>query len=38
MLKLINEYIYPKSNLRRNLIMSHLIGMDIKKNEMLIDL
>ena len=36
--KLINEYIYPKMNLRNNLIMSYLIGMDINKNEMLIDL
>lgn len=35
--KLINEYIYPKVDLRRKLIMSYLIGMDINKNEMLID-
>jgi len=36
--KLINEYIYTKVDLRRELIMSYLIGMDINKNEMLIDL
>ena len=36
--KLINEYIYPNVDLRRKLIMSYLIGMDINKNEMLIDL
>lgn len=36
--KLINEYIYPNVDLRHKLIMSYLIGMDIKKNEMLIDL
>ena len=36
--KLINEYIYPKVNLRSKLLMSYLIGMDINKNEMLIDL
>lgn len=36
--KLINEYIYPKASLRNKLIMSYLIGMDINKNEMLIDL
>ncbi len=36
--KLINEYIYTKEDLRRELIMSYLIGMDINKNEMLIDL
>ena len=35
--KLINEYIYPKKELLNRLIMSYLIGMDIKKNEMLID-
>ena len=35
--KLINEYIYPKVYLRDKLIMSYLIGMDINKNEMLID-
>ena len=29
--KLINEYIYPKKELRKRLIMSYLIGMDIKK-------
>ena len=27
--KLINEYIYPKKELRKRLIMSYLIGMDI---------
>ncbi len=36
--KLINEYIYPKVDLRSKLLMSYLIGMDINKNEMLIDL
>ena len=36
--KLINEYIYTKVDLRSELIMSYLIGMDINKNEMLIDL
>ena len=36
--KLINEYIYPKVYLRSKLLMSYLIGMDINKNEMLIDL
>ena len=36
--KLINEYIYPKLKLRNELIMSYLIGMDINKNEMDIDL
>ena len=36
--KLINEYIYTKVDVRRELIMSYLIGMDINKNEMLIDL
>ena len=36
--KLINEYIYPKVDLRHKLILSYLIGMDINKNEMLIDL
>ena len=36
--KLINEYIYPDTNLRSKLILSYLIGMDIKKKEMLIDL
>ena len=35
--KLINEYIYPKIDIRSKLIMSYLIGMDINKNEMLID-
>ena len=36
--KLINQYIFPKVDLRDKLIMSYLIGMDINKNEMLIDL
>lgn len=36
--KLINEYIYPDKKLRNKLVMSYLIGMDIYKNEMVIDL
>jgi hypothetical protein len=36
--KLINEYIYPDKKLRNKLVMSYLIGMDINKNEMRIEL
>ncbi len=36
--KLINEYIILNENLNKNLILSYMIGMDIKENEMKIDL
>ena len=35
--KLINEYIFPNNDLSKNLILSYLIGMDIRNNEMLIE-
>ena len=36
--KLINEYIYNRSDLLDRLVLSYLIGMDISNEEMLIDL
>ena len=36
--KLINEYIYNRSDLLNRLVLSYLIGMDISNEEMLIDL